>query len=494
MNLIEVFPIFPMTTAQLWMLVPFFILCATGVFGMLASIAGGRISRILGGFIFILGVASSLVFYFVGSVEESLQIMNGVFIADHYSKFFSILILLSALASGVMSTGYVQVERLPSEYYAFMTFATMGALLLVSTKDLMTVFIGIELLSLSTYVLVGMRRRTTRSAEASLKYFILGGIASAIFLYGVSLLYGSTGSLNVAEIHSVYAATPLNQMPLMGLLGMCLVASGFLFKLGIVPFHVWVPDVYEGASTSITGFMISVVKVASFGVMIRIGGELFGIESLMSHDSFFYKFLWAASAISMMIGSLGGLMQTNIKRILAYSTIAHSGYMMMGFLAYGAGLNPDAFASLTTYLVIYTIMNLGAFAILVLLSKGDEECLDLADLTGLFSRRPVVALAMSVFLLAMAGIPPTAGFMAKFQLFWGVAQKGQLALCALAIISSMISIYIYLRPMVYMYLREGSATRVDEKNIYVGAIIVAGICVALTLILGISPTMFKGPF
>jgi NADH-quinone oxidoreductase subunit N len=444
--------------------------------------------------IFVAGILGAISFLLVGNADQSVSLVQGVFISDHLSRLYTLLILVGTLGAGLMNIGYGERHHILPEFYALILLSAIGGVILVSTTELITAFIALELLSLGTYVLVGLRRQSQVSSEASLKYFIMGGIASAVFLYGVSLLYGATGSLSTAGIKTAMMAWSQGEFPLMASIGMAMVGAGLLFKLGAVPFQVWVPDVYSGAPSPVTGYMITAVKIAAFGLFLRIAEDFFQITSLMSQGTIFYKFLWVVAAVSMMLGSFVGLMQTQIKRLLAYSTIAHTGYILMAFLVFGASQSTAVFGSMTTYLVYYLIANLGLFAALTLLSRGDGEALRLSDLSGLAQRKPWVAFAMSFFLLSLAGIPLTAGFIGKFQLFLGVAKSGGGPLVVLAVLSSMISLYYYLRPMVYMYMKDASGVDLDDQNPYIGAMVVLALALVLNFYFGIQPLAFKGPF
>lgn len=494
MSLVKTFPLSLPTPAELWALVPILILLATGVGCMLGSAFAKKGSYLVCYVTFITGILGAIAFLLVGNVDQSVSLVQGVFISDHLSRLYTLLILVGTLGAGLMNMGYGERHHILPEFYALILLSAIGGVILVSTQELITAFIALELLSLGTYVLVALRRQSKVSSEASLKYFIMGGVASAVFLYGVSLLYGATGSLSTSGITAVMKAWSGGEFPLMASIGMAMVGAGLLFKLGAVPFHVWVPDVYGGASSPVTGFMITAVKIAAFGLFIRVAGDFFSLTSLMSEETIFYKFLWVVAAVSMTLGSLVGLMQTSIKRLLAYSTIAHTGYMMMAFLVFGASQSSGIFGNLTTYLVYYLIANLGLFAALTLLSRGDGEALRLSDLSGLGQRKPWIAFAMSLFLLSLAGIPLTAGFIGKFQLFFGVAKSGGGALVVVAVLSSMISLYYYLRPMVYMYMKDASGVDLDDRNPYIGAMVVLALALVLTFYFGIQPLAFKGPF
>ncbi len=494
MSLVKTFPLSLLTFSELWSLVPMLILLGTAVGCMLAAAFARQGAYLVSQVLFVGGLLAALVFLFVGPLGQNVTLLNGVFISDHMSRFFAVLILLGTLGAGLMNIGYGEKHHILPEFYSLMTLSAMGGVLLVSTTELVSAFIAIELLSLGTYVLIGLRRHNASSSEASLKYFIMGGVASAVFLYGVSLLYGATGSLSTSAMKSALELSGVTGLPLMSKVGVAMLGAGLLFKLGAVPFQVWVPDVYGGASSPVTGYMITAVKVAAFGLFLRVASDLFQVPSLMSEGSIFYKFLWIVAALSMVLGSLVGLMQTELKRLFAYSTIAHTGYVLMTFVVFGASKSQAVFGSMTTYLVYYLIANLGIFASLTLLSRGDGEAIRLSDLSGLHTRKPWIAFAVSIFLLSLAGIPLTAGFIGKFQLFMGVAKAGGGSLVAVAVMSSMVSLYYYLRPMVYMYMKEDSGVDLNDQNPYLGAFLVLILALVFTLYFGVQPSSFRGPF
>lgn len=416
-----------------------------------------------------------------------LELFGGMMVVDGYSAFFNILFLGSAALSLLSSMKYLDKEGLQyPEYSILLLFSTIGMMLMASSLDLISMFIALEIMSLSVYVLVGFRRNDRRSNEAAMKYFILGAVASAILLYGTALLYGSTGTLTITEILAKITTTPALMTPVFHL-GAWLVLTGFLFKVAAVPFHMWMPDVYEGAPTPITGFMTTGIKAASFAAFVRIfialgyGKDLEAAVQGRLHDIF-----WVMALLTMFAGNLIALTQTNLKRMLAYSSIAHTGYILIGMIA--APASEAGFAPVVMYLASYTVMNLGAFAVLSILSGKGDTGLNLHDLSGLAKRHPWIAFSMSVFLFSMAGIPPTAGFASKYYLLYSAVQAGEIWLVVLAVLCSAIAVYYYLRVIVFMYMRESHA---DDSKLNVtpamGAFAVA-MMVAMTLQIGILPS------
>jgi NADH-quinone oxidoreductase subunit N len=357
-------------------------------------------------------------------------------------------------------------------------------MMLVCSLDLVVFFIALELMSLPVYVLVGFRRADRRSNEAAMKYFILGAAASAVLLYGTALLYGATQSINIREILAfVQAGKSAGNAVFM--LGLWLVAVGMLFKIATVPFHMWMPDVYEGAPVPVTGFMTTGLKAAAFAAFVRVFISLgYGKGIAEDFQTSLHQILWVSAVLTMLIGNVVALAQVNLKRMLAYSSIAHTGYLLVGILA-GPG-SDQGYAPVVVYLVGYGLMNLGAFVVLSLLAGRDDEGLNLHDLSGLSKQRPGAALAMAVFMFSMAGVPPTAGFAAKYYLFYSAVQSGEIWLTVIAVLCSAVSVYYYLRVLVYMYMREplGSEPRVAGSA---WATLAVAVSVAMTLQVGLFP-------
>ena len=412
-------------------------------------------------------------------------LFNGMMTSDSFSNFFNIIFLASAALTALASFRYLDREKLQHpEYYVLLLFSALGMMLMASALDLIVIFIALEIMSLSVYVLVGFRRADRRSNEAALKYFILGSAASAVLLYGSALLYGSTGTLNIHEVLTFIKAHPEGMTPVFTL-GMWLVLLGFLFKVAAVPFHMWMPDVYEGAPAPITGFMTTGLKAAAFASFTRVfislgyGGGL--SEVIQSH---IHDILWVSAVLTMLVGNVVALTQTNLKRMLAYSSIAHSGYLIVGLLA-GAG-SDQGYAPVVLYLVCYPVMNLGAFLVLTLLASRGDGGLNLHDLSGLSQRHPWIAFSMAVFLFSMAGIPPTAGFAAKYLIFYSAVQAHETGLVVISVLCSAISVYYYLRVLVYMYMRDPVGSPAASRVSAWSALAVAAM-VALTLQIGVLP-------
>ena len=384
--------------------------------------------------------------------EARRTLFDGMFLHDGFTVFFTLLFCAVAAVAVLQSWNYVRRTRIDhGEYYALMLAATLGMILMAASNDLITVFLGLELMSLALYVLVGFRRGRLDSSEAALKYFLLGAFASGFLLYGIALLYGATGTTNLGRMAIFLADTPLLGNPLL-LMGGLLVLAGFAFKVAAVPFHMWTPDAYEGAPTTVTGFMSAGAKAAGFAALLRLV-----IVALPGLQTDWRPLLSAIAMLTMTVGNVTALLQTNVKRMLAYSSIAHAGYLLIAVVAGGL---PGGSAALF-YLAVYSLMNLGAFGILSLLGRGQEDRATLADLSGLAVRHPGLAAAMAVFMLSLGGIPPTAGFMGKVYVFSVAVDAGQIPLVIVGVLNSALSIYYYLRVTVVMYMREPQGEPVE---------------------------------
>lgn len=397
---------------------------------------------------------------------------------DNFATFFNVTFLLSAALTILMSDDYLRREGYPvSEYYPLVLFTTAGAMWMASGTDMMTIFLGLEVMSISLYVLAGFFRGQLASNEAGLKYFLLGAFSTGFLLYGIALIYGVTGSTRLSEI-GVYlnAHTSLLSNP-MTLAGLALLSIGFLFKLGAAPFHMWTPDVYQGAPTPITAFMSAGPKAAAFAAFLRIMEYCF-----FSLKPEWTAMLWVLAVLTMTIGNVIAISQTNVKRMLAYSSISHAGYAMVGMVA----ANEIGYSGVLFYMLAYTFMNLGAFAILVLAGKKGEENLTLEGFAGFGYKRPFLGVAMSIFLFSLMGLPPTAGFAGKFYIFAGAIKAGYVWLAILGVLNSAVSLYYYLRVMVYMYFREPTE---DFAWVSVPVSVLATIILAIigSLYLGLLP-------
>lgn len=360
----------------------------------------------------------------------------------------------------------------------FLTMSSLlGAMVLIASINLIGVFIGLELMSLSLYLMIAMSHEQKISKEAAIKYFVLGSMASAIFLYGVSFIYGTTGSISTVDLMETAQPLIQNHSNLF-VFGFALVIIGFCFKVSIAPFHAWTPDVYQGSSTPVTGFMATAVKVASFAAFLRILAS----KGLDGSDNLLNLLQWLA-VITMTVGNVAALVQNNLKRMLAYSSVAHSGYVLMGLIASGISEGSAYPAtSVVFYLMAYSLMTLGAFAVLSIIERNENHFVQVDELAGLAKNHPMVALCFSVFLFSLAGIPPVMGFFGKLYLFSAAINEGLLWMALWGIINSVISVYFYLRPIVVMYMKEGSCHSSKENY---GTTFVIVVMAILVIALGV---------
>lgn len=414
----------------------------------------------------------------------------GSMVIDHFTLYFWYLFLAGTAVAILMSVHYMDQEREQhGEFYALMLFSVVGMMCMAAGFDIVLIFIGLELMAISTYVLVGFLRRDRRSNEAALKYLILGAFSSGIFAYGLSLLYGLTGSTNLAVIRDRLTqdmAVAQNHADPVAILALITVATGLLFKIAAVPFHQWAPDAYEGAPTSITGFMSVAVKAAAWAMLLRVlGMGLYPLRSI------WVPLLIFVSLATMTAANLAALTQNNLKRLLAYSSIAHVGYMLLGAVAYGStteAASLDGIKGILLYLLVYTFMNLGAFAVIASLRRRDVIGDEIDDIAGLFSRAPTEAVLMLVFLLSLAGIPPLAGFWGKYFIFLSLIETGHYALAGIAVLYAVFGLYYYMRIASAMFMRQA----LDTERIRTGGAMWGALWVSLaaTLIIGVYPEPF----
>ena len=377
--------------------------------------------------------------------DINVKAFYGAIQIDDFSVFFKIVIIAGAFIVALMSIDYLRRNDIQiCEYYTLLLFATVGMTLLASAGDLITIFISIEIMSLSVYVLVGIRRNEPFAIEAALKYFILGSFASGILVYGIALVYGASKSINLTQIAFAAASGRILE-PKLFTIGVGLILVGFGFKVASVPFHMWAPDVYQGAPAPITGFMSMGVKAAAFAAAIRVFMVAFNGQMTT-----WQPIVWWLAVLTMLAGNLMALMQENLKRMLAYSSIAHAGYILVGLAVGGE----QAGAAMLYYLAAYAFTNLGAFGVIVAVSGGDKELENISDWSGLAYRYPFMGAAMALCLFSLIGMPPTAGFFAKFYLFYSAVAAGDIPIVIIGVISSMISLYFYLKVIVTMYMRD----------------------------------------
>ena len=420
----------------------------------------------------------------VGAIASSVLLWNrnassfGVLAADNFALFFNILLAVIGLLTIAFSPASLEREKLPSgEYYALLLFAIVGMMLMAGATDLLVMFLALEILSLAVYVLTGIRRTDPAGAEASFKYFILGAFSSAFFLYGIAFSFVVTGSTRLDRIGEILASQAMAESTL-ALLAAGFLAMGFAFKVSAVPFHMWTPDAYQGAPAVVTGFMSTGVKAAAFAAFVRV--FLSAFEPLSADWT---PVLWAVAIATMILGTVVGVVQSNAKRMLAYSSIAHAGYLLVGLVA----ANATGKAAILFYLVAYAVTNLGAFGVITLLSSSDREFDQVRDFAGLAKARPGMAALMTVFLLSLGGFPPTAGFVAKWYIFSAAVQEGYYGLAIVGVLSSVVAVFFYTRIVVMMYMTETVELPHATEPTRLGMVALAVVTIGIFW-LGILPT------
>ena len=401
----------------------------------------------------------------------------GMFALDAFSIFFKLLFVLTIALVVLLSDGYLTGTRYSSwEYYSLLAFALCGMMFMASGVHLATIYVGLELMSLSSYILAGYFKNEHKSTEAAMKYFVLGAVSSAILLYGISLIYGVTGTLNLLSMATSMSTLVTNDALMFGIM---LLGAGLCFKIAAAPFHVWTPDVYEGSPTPITAFLSTASKAAAISIFVRI--FYVGLHNFQLD----WQYVLAVIAgLSMIVGNVAAITQDNVKRMLAYSSIGHAGYVLLGILA----VSDMGLYGVLVYSVVYIFATLGIWAIVLMLEKTQYAGESVDDFEGLHRRAPFWAFAMMVFLLSLGGIPPTAGFIGKYFLFYAAVGAGFGWLAIIAVLMSAVSMFYYLRLAVAMYLKDGN----EEQQVVMaptGSLrLVAGICVLVTLIFGILPS------
>ncbi|MBW3535665.1 MAG: NADH-quinone oxidoreductase subunit N [Gemmatimonadetes bacterium] len=472
-----------------WALLPEILLCGWGMVVLLAGVWGrsderageaagaedGLRSNDLGWLSLVGVLLAALANGWLYGVRE---VGTGSMVAvDGFRLFANWIFLVAAGMAILVSFAYVYRQRLQSgEYYGLILLATAGMMFMVGGRDLIVIFLGLEVMSIAVYALTAFNRRDRRSAEAGLKYFLLGAFSTGFFLYGIALTYGATGSTNLLAIR-VAVDTGAAQGALL-LFGIALLAVGFAFKVSAVPFHMWTPDVYEGAPSPITAFMSGAVKAAAFAAFLRV----FVVGFLGAYEVW-SGILWWLAALTMVVANLVALVQTNVKRMLAYSSVAHGGYLLVAITA----ANQTASAGLLFYLLVYTIMNIGAFAVIIAVARQGEERLQIDDYAGLGHREPLLALALTVFLLSLAGFPGTGGFMAKIFLLQGAADASLWTLAVVLVLTTLVSYYYYLRLAWYAWMRD-PLNGEDEPAVWVP------LPMRVALAAGVAAILYTGIF
>ncbi|MCX6139291.1 MAG: NADH-quinone oxidoreductase subunit N [Candidatus Kapabacteria bacterium] len=403
---------------------------------------------------------------------------EGMISLGGFASYFDVLFCFIGLLSMFAARPYLQRENAElDEYYTMLVSAISGMMLMAHANNLLVLFIGIELMSISFYIMAGFLRTNIRSVEAALKYFLLGAFATGFLVYGMALIYGATGSLQYEMILSVVGANA-SPFPTLLAIGAVFLAVALSFKIAAFPFHQWAPDVYEGSPTVVTAFMSTAGKAAAFSAFIALFAVLMPTSSLMTPK--LQLMLAAVSAITMLVGNITAVAQSNVKRMLAYSSVAHAGYLLMGIVAHGtAGYSAIAF-----YVTSYTFMQLGAFVVVGILERGNEQYLQISDYAGLAKREPVLAFVMAVFMFSLAGIPPFAGFFGKYLLFVAAIEAGYTWLTIVAVVSSVVSAYFYLGLIVKMYFTDSET---EHARVSPG---LAGVTLAVTTVVSIIMGLF----
>ena len=467
-------PILIPESIDLIALAPVIVLSVFAMMVLVVDLFGGRNKTLLV-FISLVGLLMTAISAFAKNPIPAYS-FNDSYIVDHLSLFFICIFTISSALAILLSVEYNEREGIRAgEYYALILFCTVGMILLASSTDMIMIFLGIEIVSICLYVLAGIRRDNLRSNEAALKYFLLGAFATGFLLYGMTMVYGSTGHTNLFKIAEVVQNPSAQSNPLL-LMGLVLLIIGFGFKIASVPFHMWAPDVYQGAPTPITAFMAVGPKAAAFAAFFRVFAETFP-EMAPSWEII----LSTIAVLSMFFGNLGAIMQTNIKRMLAFSSISHAGYILMAVIA----KNSLGASSLLFYMLAYAFTTFGIFGIIILLGQKGEENLEIENYSGLAYRHPILALSMTVFLLSLGGLPPFAGFIAKFYIFSAAIQEGLVTLVIIAVLNSAISFYYYLKVVVFMYMKEPEAE--FKISLTPLTLFVVFIGVTVTISLGIFP-------
>jgi NADH-quinone oxidoreductase subunit N len=406
---------------------------------------------------------------------------GGMLQVDGFATFFRVLVIVAGMLVALLSASYLRREDAESgEYYALLLYSVAGQCIMASANELIVLFIGLEISSISSYVLAGFLRREKLANEAALKYFLLGSFATAFLLYGIALIYGATGSTNLNLIRQVLLDPKLAPPGLMVGTAAALMFVGFAFKVSAAPFQVWAPDVYQGAPAPVTAFLAAGPKVAAFAIFLRVYLTAFGPIS-----GRWEGIVWSSALLTMIVGNFAALGQTNLKRLLAYSSIAHAGYLMVALTTHSeAGTRAAMF-----YLAVYVFMNIGAFAVVAYFGRKGEQYVHVDDLAGLGARQPVVAALFAVLLLSLIGVPPTGGFFGKFYIFKAALEARLWSLAVLGLLNTAVAAYYYLRILVVMYMKEPGESMADLPPLAPGTRTVLWTCAAATLVLGIFPSL-----
>jgi NADH-quinone oxidoreductase subunit N len=403
----------------------------------------------------------------------------GVIVADNFGLFVTFVLVVVGILTFMFSSQVLERTALPKgEYYALVLFAIVGMIMMATANDLLIIFVALEILSLAVYVLTGIERDDPRGTEAAFKYFLLGAFSSAFFLYGVAFTYGITGSTHLDRIGSYLAAQSMSDNPLV-LVALGFLLVGFAFKISAVPFHMWTPDAYEGAPAVVTGFMSTGVKAAAFAAFARVF-----LSSFEPFSGDWAPVVWCLAVATMILGTVVGVAQTNLKRMLAYSSIAHGGYLLVGLVS----ANQVGKAAILFYLLAYAVTNLAAFGVIAMLGSRDRKNDELRDYAGLWHTHPSLAAMMTVCLLSLGGLPPTAGFIGKWYIFSAAVSSGYYGLAVIGMLTSVISVFFYLRVVVMMYMSERDGATAGPGHVTGIGVAALTLAVIAIFYLGVLPT------
>ncbi len=461
--------------ADIYAMLPVIVMLVWGMLVLLVDLAVPAGRKGITAVIAVVGLAFSMGLTLAQMAQPAIA-FNGMAVVDGFAVFLNVIFLASGLAGVALAYDYNRRMGLDrGEFYALLLFSITGMMLMSYANDLIVIFLALELLSIPLYILSAIARPNPRSEEAGLKYFLLGTFSSAFVLYGTALIFGATARTDLPGIVASLSA-PVN-LPLL-LVGAALLLVGFGFKVAAVPFHMWTPDVYQGAPSPVTGFMSVGAKAAGFAALMRVfATALPGIAADIT------PVLWALAALTMIVGNVIAVGQNNIKRMLAYSSIAHAGYMLMAFVPYGNGaVTRDAVASLLFYLAAYAFTSLGAWAVVVALEGKEGTGLQIPEYAGLGRKYPWLAIPMVIFMLSFTGIPPTLGFWGKFYLFRTAVQGGYSSLALIGLLTSLVSAYYYLRVVVFMYFRAGEPVSARSPWVVFTAVVSAAAVIILSLL------------
>lgn len=465
----------PLTNNEYFQLMPFLIIGIGIILSVVIEITSKSSKEILPWFSIILFFATAL--YSITNISEHAVLFGGMVEVGGKPAIFNFIFNLGAMLVVMSSMGYLKkYGTYFGEYYILIQSSVLGMMIMAGSKDILMIFLGLELMSICFYVLAGINRKKFGANEAALKYFLLGSFTTGFIVYGIALIYGTTGTTSIQNLIYNFNEYSSN---IIFVTGLVLFLIGFSFKIAAVPFHMWVPDVYQGSATTVTGLMSTTGKTAAFSVLIIMLTSIFTLNSA----NIFKPYFSAIAVLSMFFGSIVAISQNNLKRMLAYSSISHAGYMAVGL----AAANSYSISGIIFYLAAYAFMNIGAFSVISIIEGENDSRIDINVYAGLNSKNPVLAAFMALFMFALAGIPPMAGFFGKYYIFVGAIESNLTWLAILGVISSMISVYFYLRVIVYMYFKDAEENFEIEVAPYsLSSVIISGV---LVLMFGLFPDM-----